>query len=200
MQPASAPLAAAVVCHAHPLHGGMMHFKVVFRVAKALQAAGLSVLRFNFRGVGRSEGTFDDGEGEQGDARSALDELQRRFPELPLMIGGFSFGSVVGLRVGALDPRVHAVFLLGYPARLVGEHDSLTGGSKPRLLVQGENDEFCSAEELKGLIEPGPEAQRLVVVPGSDHFFTGQLDAVEAAMEPWAKSRPWEKRDLEGVK
>ena len=198
MQPASAPLAAAVVCHAHPLHGGMMHFKVVFRVAKALQAAGLSVLRFNFRGVGRSEGTFDDGEGEQGDSRAALDELQRRFPGLPLLIGGFSFGSVVALRVGAADQRVHAVFLLGYPARLVAQHDSLAAG-KPRLFVQGENDQFCSAEKLKGLIGPGPDAQHLVVIPDSDHFFTGQLDEVQAAVEPWATSRPWEKRDLEGV-
>ncbi len=83
----------------------MMHFKVVFRVAKALQAAGCAVLRFNFRGVGRSEGTFDDGRGEQDDARAALDEVERRFSELPLMVGGFSFGSVVALHVGRQDER-----------------------------------------------------------------------------------------------
>ena len=77
MNPSSEPVAAAVVCHAHPLHGGMMHFKVVFRAAKALQSAGLAVLRFNFRGVGRSEGTYDGGRGEAGDARAALDEMAR---------------------------------------------------------------------------------------------------------------------------
>jgi len=83
MTPESAPAAAAVICHAHPLHGGMMHFKVVFRAAKALQSAGLAVLRFNFRGVGRSQGVHDDGRGEQEDVRTALDEMARRCPALP---------------------------------------------------------------------------------------------------------------------
>ena len=79
-----------------PLHGGVMHFKVLFRAAKALQAQGAAVLRFNFRGVGRSEGMHDDGRGEQDDARAALDEMARRFPGLPMVLGGFSFGSVDG--------------------------------------------------------------------------------------------------------
>ncbi len=198
MAPVSAPLAAAVVCHAHPLHGGMMHFKVVFRVAKALQAAGCAVLRFNFRGVGRSEGTFDDGRGEQDDARAALDEVERRFSGLPLMVGGFSFGSVVALHVGRQDERVRAAFLLGYPASLVAKHEALDVAGKPRLFVQGENDRFGSGDTLGALVEPWPDARTVFVVPGADHFFTGRLDEVQAAVEGWAEGRPWETQVARG--
>ena len=106
MHPEGAPAAAAVVCHAHPLHGGMMHFKVVFRAAKALQHQGAAVLRFNFRGVGRSEGAHDHGRGEQDDVRAALAEMERRFPSLPLVLGGFSFGSAMALRVAG-EPLTH---------------------------------------------------------------------------------------------
>ena len=95
MNPDGPPPPAAVLCHAHPLHGGVMHFKVLFRAAKALQAHGVAVLRFNFRGVGRSEGTHDEGRGEQDDVRAALDEMARRFPGLPIVLGGFSFGSTM---------------------------------------------------------------------------------------------------------
>ena len=154
MSPDAAPVAAAVVCHAHPLHGGMMHFKVVFRAAKALQEQGLAVLRFNFRGVGRSEGTHDDGVGEQEDARAALGELERRFPGLPLVLGGFSFGSVVALRVAARDARVRAVFALGFPLVRFGDARTLQAPSQPRLFVQGERDEFGAGETLRGLVEP----------------------------------------------
>ncbi len=192
MNPSAEPVAAAVVCHAHPLHGGMMHFKVVFRVAKALQSAGLAVLRFNFRGVGRSEGTYDDGRGEQDDARAALDEMERRFPVRPLLVGGFSFGAVVGLIVGATDPRTGAIFVLGYPARLGGLEAPLDGGGKPRLFVQGENDQFGSGETLERLVEPYPENRSVVIVPGTDHFFEGRLDEVQAAVATWAEERPWE--------
>jgi alpha/beta superfamily hydrolase len=198
MNPPSAPVAAAVVCHAHPLHGGMMHFKVVFRAAKALQSAGLAVLRFNFRGVGRSEGSYDGGRGEQDDARAALDELERRFPGRPLVLGGFSFGSVVALRVGAGDQRVGGVFVLGYPATftdptvVVETPSALDDGSKPRLFVQGENDQFGSGEALWRLVEPFPENQSVVVVPGTGHFFDGRLDELQGAVCTWAEGRPWE--------
>ena len=138
MRPEAPPVAAAVVCHAHPLHGGMMHFKVVFRAAKALQSAGLAVLRFNFRGVGRSEGVHDHGAGEQEDARAALFEMEDRFPGLPLVLGGFSFGSAVALRVAARDARVRAVFALGYPLLLSfratpGDGPVARDGDGPRL-------------------------------------------------------------------
>src|SRR3954470_5358373 len=115
MMPEGAPRTAAVLCHAHPLHGGMMHFKVLFRVAKALQEHGAAVLRFNFRGVGRSEGTHDDGRGEQDDVRAALAEMSRRFPSRPVILGGFSFGAVMALHVGVTDTRVRALLSMGLP-------------------------------------------------------------------------------------
>lgn len=204
MLPETPPVASAVVCHAHPLLGGMMHFKVVFRAAKALQSAGLAVLRFNFRGVGRSEGVHDHGTGEQEDARAALFELQDRFPGLPLALGGFSFGSVVALRVAARDPRVRAVFALGYPLRMAGhlpgtsplrmaeDHAYLTSITRPRLFVQGENDEFGPGEVLRALVETLSPPREVVVLPGAGHFFDGHLDALQGAVADWAESRPWE--------
>jgi len=191
MLPEASAVAAAVVCHAHPLHGGMMHFKVVFRAAKALQSAGLAVLRFNFRGVGRSEGAYDHGTGEQEDARAALFELQDRVPGVPLVLGGFSFGSMVALRVAAGDPRVRAVFALGYPLSMVEDHAGLPSITRPRLFVQGENDEFGPGEALRTLVEPLPPPREIVVVPGTDHFFGGQLDALQGAVADWAEGRPW---------
>jgi alpha/beta superfamily hydrolase len=197
MNPSSSPAAAAVVCHAHPLHGGMMHFKVVFRAAKGLQSAGLAVLRFNFRGVGRSEGTYDGGRGESDDARAALDEMARRFPGLPLVVGGFSFGAMVALHVGATDDRVSAVFLLGCPARFDDptfeiDRPPLDAGGKPRLFVQGENDRFGSGETLKALVEPWPEGRSVVILRETDHFFAGRLDELQGAVCTWAEGRPWE--------
>lgn len=192
MLPEAPPVAAAVVCHAHPLHGGMMHFKVVFRAAKALQSAGLAVLRFNFRGVGRSEGVYDHGTGEQEDARAALFELQERVPGVPLVLGGFSFGSMVALHVAARDPRVRAVFSLGFPLSMAEDHSFLASLTRPRLFVQGENDEFGPGEALRTLVEPLPPPREIVVVPATDHFFDGQLDALQGAIADWAERRPWQ--------
>jgi alpha/beta superfamily hydrolase len=191
--PEAPPVAAAVVCHAHPLQGGVMHFKVVFRAAKALQAAGLAALRFNFRGVGRSEGAYDHGAGEQEDARAALFEVQDRFPGLPLVLGGFSFGAVVALRVAARDPRLGAAFALGYPISLETDHAHLARITVPRLFVQGEEDEFGPGEALRALAEPLPPPRDVVVIPGADHFFDGRLDPLQGAVADWAGARPWEK-------
>lgn len=191
MRPEGEAVGAAVVCHAHPLHGGMMHFKVVFRAAKALQEQGLAVLRFNFRGVGRSEGVHDDGNGEQADASAALHEMERRFPGLPLVLGGFSFGAAMALRVGAMEPRVRALVALGFPFRVVADATFLTEVATPRLFVQGENDQFGGGEHIRELVATLPEPKRLVVVPGSDHFFSGHLDALHATIADWASTRPW---------
>ncbi|MFN8095672.1 MAG: alpha/beta fold hydrolase [Vicinamibacteria bacterium] len=192
MRPDAPPVAAAVVCHAHPLHGGMMHFKPVFRAAKALQEAGLAALRFNFRGVGRSEGAHDGGVGEQDDARAALDEMERRFPGMPLVLGGFSFGSAMALRVAAGDARVRAVLAMGYPLRRGADTAPLGAVAQPRLFVQGDEDEFGPAEEIRAVVEPLAPPRELVVVTDADHFFTGRLDLLHAAVLDWARRRPWE--------
>lgn len=192
MHPERPALAAAVVCHAHPRHGGIMHFKVVFRAAKALQHEGLAALRFNFRGVGRSEGAHDHGRGEQDDVRSALDEMERRFPGLPLVLGGFSFGSHMALCVGVGDARVRALFALGFPASMVEDVAFLDSCRKPRLFVQGERDAFGPGPRIRELVDSLPEPRQLAIVPGSDHFFGGHLDALQQALSAWASGRPWE--------
>jgi hypothetical protein len=192
MRPDAAPVAAAVVCHAHPRHGGVMHFKVVFRAARALQHAGVAALRFNFRGVGRSEGVHDDGRGEQDDVRTALDEMGRRFPALPLVLGGFSFGSSMALRVGCADARVRALFALGFPLSMFPDTSFLAQCRQPRLFVQGENDEFGSGAAVSALVTTLPEPRTLVIVPGSDHFFAGHLDELQESVRAWAATRPWE--------
>jgi alpha/beta superfamily hydrolase len=193
MKPDAAPVAAAVVCHAHPRHGGVMHFKVVFRAARALQQAGVAALRFNFRGVGRSEGVHDDGRGEQDDVRAALDETNRRLPGLPLVAGGFSFGSTMALRAGCVDARVRALFALGFPLSMVPDASFLDGCRAPRLFVQGEQDPFGSGAQMETLVAQLPEPRSLVVVPAADHFFTGHLDALQETVRAWAASRPWER-------
>jgi hypothetical protein len=191
MRPEGEPQAAGVVCHADPKQGGIMHYKVVFRAAKALQHHGVAALRFNFRGVGRSEGTHDQGRGEQDDVRAALDELERRHPGLPLLAGGFSFGSVMALRVGVSDPRVRALFVLGLPLSRVSDTSFLDDCRKPRLFVQGERDAFGDGERVRSLVERLPQPRQLEIVPESDHFFTGHLDKLQETVASWIATRPW---------
>ena len=193
MRPQGDPHAAAVVCHADPKQGGIMHYKVVFRAAKALQHHGVAALRFNFRGVGRSEGVHDQGRGEQDDVRSVLDELERRYPGLPLLAGGFSFGSVMAMLVGVADPRAQALFALGFPLTRVSDTSFLDGCRKPRLFVQGERDQFGDGERVRELVARLPEPRTLEIVPGADHFFTGHLDRLQEIVARWIAGQPWAK-------
>jgi alpha/beta superfamily hydrolase len=161
---------AAVVCHPHPLGGGTMHNKVVFRVAQALGDLGLPVLRFNFRGVGRSTGRYDDGRGEADDVRAALSFLAQRFPGSALCLAGFSFGSWVGLPVGCADPLVRQLIGVGVPfSTLVTE--KLGECRKHKLIVQGEQDQYGGPPKLIPWFEQLSEPKQLVLVPGADHFF-----------------------------
>ncbi len=193
IHPETPPVAAAAICHAHPLQGGMMHFKVVFRAAKALQASGLAALRFNFRGVGLSEGAHDRGIGEQDDVSAALTELERRFPGLPLVLGGFSFGSAMALRVAARDSRPAAVLVLGFPIASLPETSFVRAVRKPRLFVQGENDSFGGREAITSFVSGLPEPRQLRVIEASDHFFTGHLETLQGTIESWAASLPWQR-------
>jgi alpha/beta superfamily hydrolase len=178
------PAIAAVVCHPHPLFGGTMHNKVVYQTAKALDALGVPVLRFNFRGAGLSAGVHDRGAGEQGDVRAALDFLASEFPGVPLLLAGFSFGAWVGLRVGCEDPRVSHLIGLGIPVNST-DFSFLRQCNKPKLFLHGSNDEFGAIEKVKALIPTLPSDNRLVVVEGVDHFFAGKLDQLARAINAW---------------
>jgi len=173
------PHYAALVCHPHPLGGGTMHNKVVFKVAQVLQALGMPTLRFNFRGVGHSTGTYDEGRGEMDDVRFALEFLSRRYPGLPVMLAGFSFGAYVGLRVAAADDRVQTMIGLGVPARMF-DGDYLRDYHKPKLIIQGTDDELAPYDLAVAWFEELPAPKSMMAVEGADHFFQGRLDEVQA--------------------
>lgn len=175
---------AALVCHPHPLYGGTMHNKVVYQAAKSLDALGLPVLRFNFRGAGTSEGKHDRGDGEREDVRAALDFLADEFPDTPLLLAGFSFGCWVGLQVGCEDDRVAKLIGLGTPVNST-DFSFLRSCGKPKLFVHGENDQFGDVKKVEALIESLPGEKRLVVVPDADHFFVGKLDQLDRAITEW---------------
>ena len=184
---------AAVLCHPHPLYQGTMHNKVVYRAAKALDSLGIPVLRFNFRGVGASEGTYDHGRGEEDDVRTALDYVVEEFPGVPLLAAGFSFGAWVGLRVGCMDARVAELIGLGLP---IDDHnlpfDYLRTCAKPKLLLQGENDQYAAKSRFEsfaaGFQPEAIAATRVVFVPG-DHFFSGHLDEMADVLRRWLMDR-----------
>lgn len=186
------PPMAAVVCHPHPLHGGTMHNKVVYHAAKTLHHYGLAVLRFNFRGVGLSEGAYDEGRGETGDVRAALDYLAAEFPRAPLLAAGFSFGAAVGLRAGCQDARVIELIGLGFP---VNDLDAsyLRACAKPRLLLQGAADRYGSEKNWKALVAGFPaetaKNTQVVFIPGADHFFTGHIDQMTHTLAEWITQR-----------
>jgi uncharacterized protein len=181
------PHLAALVCHPHPLFGGTMHNKVVYQTAKSLDALGLPVLRFNFRGAGMSEGKHDGGDGEQEDVRAALDFLAAEFPA-SLLIAGFSFGCWVGLRVGCADQRVVELIGLGTPVNNT-DFSFLRSCSKPKVFVHGAADEHGAIGKVKTLVESLPGENRLVIVPGADHFFTGKLDQLSRGITIWLTER-----------
>jgi len=183
------PRFAAVVCHPHPLFGGTMHNKVVYQAAKALDAHHGAVLRFNFRGTGSSEGAHDYGQGEQGDVRAAVDFLVENFSGLPLVLSGFSFGSWVGLRVGCEDARVQRLVGIGAPVNS-SDFSYLENCSKPKLFVQGSEDEFGNAGKLEKIVSGLPGENKLVVVSGVDHFFKGKIEELGKAMSEWMDGWP----------
>jgi alpha/beta superfamily hydrolase len=177
---------AGLVCHPHPLYGGTMHNKVVFHAMKALRSFGFPVLRFNFRGAGRSQGTHDEGRGEMDDVRAALDWLEREF-RLPIVFAGFSFGASVGLRACCPDARVVALVSLGTPAVFDGRAHRfrfLEGCAKPKLFISGTHDDFGPPGVLEEIVERAAEPKRLVRVEG-DHYFAGHLTKVGQVIEEW---------------
>lgn len=178
---------AALVCHPHPLYGGTMHTKAVYHAAKALNSFGLPVLRFNFRGVGRSAGDHAEGRGEIEDVRTALDWLDSEFHR-PIIAAGFSFGAAVGLRASCNDERVAALIALGTPVSAEGrtyEYRFLTNCTKPKLFVSGGNDQYAARADLERVMSNAADPKQLVIVNNADHFFEGHLPEMRGAIERW---------------
>ena len=179
------PVGVAVICHPHPMGGGTLHNKVVFRAARGLENANIATLRFNFRGVGASAGKHDEGEGEQGDVMAAIEWAKKKHPGKKLIVGGFSFGAWVASRVACELPEVDAIFLIGTP---VNKYDfgHLRHCEKPILFLHGTDDEYGDVEKLETLGESVRNAES-VIVTGADHFFSKQLDAVDETIRQWAE-------------
>jgi len=182
------PSLAAVICHPHPLFGGTMHNKVVYNAAKTLDVLGIPVLRFNFRGAGLSAGEHDKGRGEEGDVQAALDYLAAQFPGIPLLLAGFSFGSLVGLRVGCRDARVSELIGLGIPVNS-NDFSFLADCPKPKLFLHGANDKFGARKKVEEIISALSGENRLVVVENADHFFAGHLGEFNTAITTWLTER-----------
>jgi alpha/beta superfamily hydrolase len=189
-EPRTSPaLGVALVLHPHPLGGGTMHNKVVFRAASALNDAGLITLRINFRGVGQSTGEHDEGRGELEDVRAGLQYLAEAYPGKPVTLCGFSFGAWVGLGVGMLDDRVRNMISIGTP---VDKYDFsfLATCRKPILFVHSDQDEFGSVSRLQDLVDQIKQhyaSVELRVIRGSGHFFEGHLDELKKAITDWTR-------------
>jgi len=170
----------AVICHPHPLHGGTMTNKVVHMVARALQEQGLATLRFNFRGVGRSQGQYDEGDGETADALAVIAWGRARWPELSLTLAGFSFGSMVALRAAAVARPVRVITVA--PAVANPGYADIQRPDCPWLILQGEADElvdYRAVQAFTGRFSPPPT---LRLFPGVDHFFNGHLPELRDAV------------------
>ena len=184
-EPAGDKRGVALVCHPHPLGGGTMHNKVVYRAAAGLVEAGFISLRFNFRGVGASTGAHDDGIGEREDVRSALDYLTQTYPNQPVMLAGFSFGSRVGTEVALTDERIARLISIGTP---VDKYDFsyLKPCRKPILFVHGDRDEFGTVEHLRKIVEQVESADKeLIVFENCGHFFDEHLNDLKNAVRDW---------------
>src|ERR1051326_2890603 len=178
------PRAAVVFAHPLPTHGGTMHTKAVYQGAKGLVRAGRAVLRFNFRGVGNSQGAFTGGEGERGDFKAALDYMGRRYSTLNLWAAGFSFGSWIALETGAVDDRVSVLIGIAPPVTREGYDFSGTRVStKPKFFVRGEADDICPIQDMWKFYGALPEPKELVVIDGANHLFDGHTAEVGEALE-----------------
>jgi alpha/beta superfamily hydrolase len=177
------PIEACLVCHPHPLFGGTMHNKVVYRMARALRRTGSVVLRFNFRGVNLSEGVHDEGPGELEDARTALEFLRGRYPDLPFALAGFSFGSRIALKLGCQthEPRPERLIAVGFAPKL-GRFDYLGTCPIPKYFIHSTVDEHGPKEVLEQVFRHFAEPKSLQFIEAGDHFFAGALDRMENAV------------------
>lgn len=168
--PAAAARAAAVVCHPHPQYGGDMDNPVVTAVVDALVAGGMAALRFNFGGVGRSQGAYDDGREEQCDVGAAEAALAARIPGVPLALVGYSFGAWVGAQAAVGLPRVRRVVVVAPPLSFF-DFAFVAGLRRPLDVVVGDRDQYCATDALARFV--AAHGARSTVLRGADHFFGG---------------------------
>jgi alpha/beta superfamily hydrolase len=180
--PEGAPRAVVVFAHPLPTHGGTMHTKVVFQGAKALARIGCAVLRFNFRGVGRSAGAWDEGRGEKDDYRAALDFATARYPGVDVWAAGFSFGSYVAMTTGAEDDRVCALIGIAPPVDRY-DYGTVQQSVKPTFLIHGERDELIPLRAVREFYARLQEPKELVEIDRANHLFDGQASEVGDALE-----------------
>jgi alpha/beta superfamily hydrolase len=172
------PLPAVIVCHPHPLYGGSMSANVVFYICQALAGAGIAAFRFNFRGVGKSEGHFGGGQAEEDDVRAALalvlaaDNIDKN----RIGLAGYSFGGGVAAAVAVGEERIKMLALVS-PALMDGG-EKLKEYTKPKFITIGENDDVIPQRELRELFEIIPEPKQLEIIAGADHFWEGFVDEV----------------------
>lgn len=187
---------AALLCHPHPIFGGNLHNKVVYHAMKALNdpewGLGWPVLRFNFRGMGRSQGSHD-GESEAGDVLAAMDWLEREL-RLPLAVAGFSFGAAMALRACShrLRHNVQALIPIGLPTEvsdLAYNYFFLRNLTLPKLFLSGDHDQFAPKDQLAEVVAATAKPKRLVLVRDADHFFTDRLEPMQAALAGWLKEQ-----------
>ena len=181
------PRLAAVLCHPHPLYGGTMHNKVVYRMARGLRRAGAVVLRFNFRGVGKSQGEHAHMTGEIEDARAALSYLRGRYPELPFALAGFSFGSRAIMQLGCEIGDAQFLMAAGIAMRM-GPSEFLANCRTPKIFIHSTHDEFGPMPEFEKLYAQVAEPKQLIWIEAADHFFAGALEELEERVKEAAEA------------
>ena len=180
--PEGTPRAGVVFAHPLPTAGGTMHTKAVFQGTKGLTRIGCAVLRFNFRGVGRSAGEWDNGRGEVDDYRAAVDYLASQYPGLPLWAAGFSFGSYVAMTAGAADERICALIGIAPPVDRY-EFASVKASTKPTFIIHGAEDELISLKLVRHFYAQLQEPKELIEIESASHLFEGQAGEVGEALE-----------------
>jgi alpha/beta superfamily hydrolase len=187
------PSPCAVLLHPHPQHGGTMHNKVIYTMYKAFTSMGFSVLRFNFRGVGMSEGEYDEGIGELNDAACIIDWIEKNHPKLtPLWVGGFSFGAWIGMQILMRRPELRGFVCVNPPANLY-DFSFLSPCPVQGQIIQGLDDKIVtpsSVEELTVFLkEQNHKEITLNTVEDADHFFTNKLDILEECIIRYVSSQ-----------
>jgi hypothetical protein len=183
----------ALVLHPHPLFGGSMNNRAVYELYNMFLRRGFSVLRFNFRGVGRSVGEYDQGQGELADAATALDYLQSLNPNAPFAwVGGFSFGAWIGMQLLMRRPEVVGFISVSASANLF-DFTFLAPCPSSGVVIHGSDDKVCSPDETRVMVEKTRTQKgrkiEFQVIPGADHFFETKMDDLIAASDAYLMKR-----------